>query len=324
MNRIYYDCGTTNTRGYLFENSQLKYTLAIPTGSKDAALSDNRLLLLHALKDIYDGLLTAGNLCESEISEIWMSGMISSSTGLIEIPHLTAPIDRLSLKKGIVCYHESLCFKRDLYIIPGIKTVPPSGQINFDTFDQVNNMRGEETEIFGILDQYPCFSENSIIILPGSHTQVAFIQDGSIVNILSAITGELYDALSHHTILSTSLCSDQKIEIIPEMVVRGLHALEKLGINRALYTIRTMELFLNSTNSERHSYFEGILNGGIVRLIKSLLQADEHPQVVVYGSYETIEVFRALFNALNLGLTITGVEKGAVPYSAYGFLCLSR
>lgn len=323
MNRIYYDSGTTNTRAYLFEGTHMIHRLSRQVGSRDCALSGSNACLLQGLKNMYDSLLRDTGLDESQISQIWMSGMISSATGILEIPHLSVPVDLRKIRSGVVGYYEPYYFHRSLNIIPGVKTDLPDGPASYETFTKINNMRGEETEIFGILAEYPGLMENSVLILPGSHTQIAIVQNGAIVNILSTVTGELYNAIANHTILSSSLTSQKPAQIIPEMVSKGLRALKEYGFNRALYTVRTMDLFLPSSPEERHSYFEGILNGGVVTAICSYIDTASLPRIAVYGSVSNILVFETLFHEQNRNLPFIGIEASELPYSARGFLCIS-
>ncbi len=323
MNSIYFDSGTTNTRAYLFEGSHLLHKLSAEIGSKDCALTGSNMTLLCRLKKMYDELLQGSGLAEDDIREIWMSGMISSSTGILEIPHLTVPVDLQCIREGVVEYFEPLCFKRTLHIIPGVKTSLSGDPLNYETFTKINNMRGEETEIFGILEQYPSLRESSILILPGSHTQITVIQNGAITDIHSTITGELYQAIVQRTILSTGLAPNGENAILPHMVSKGFHALQNLGFNRALYTIRTMELFLHSTPAERRSYFEGILNGGVATAALSLISPASPPQIAVYGNKNSLKVFQTLFSELSPNLPFVGIESKELPYSAQGFLCIT-
>ena len=324
MYNLYYDSGTTNTRAYLFDGSRLLNSLSSPVGSKDSALAGNNLCLLKSLRQMMLDLADSCQISAEDIGSIWMSGMVSSPTGITELPHLPVPVGLGTLKGSIAIYYEPLVFRRELCIIPGVKTLPAEGTVNIDNFYFVNTMRGEETEIFGILDEYPVLNENSVLIMPGSHTQIAFIKGGRIVNILSTMTGELYQAVTSSTILSTSLPEHTSPGVvIPEMVCRGYSLLNRLGFNRALYTVRTMELFLPATVDERHSFFEGILNGGVVKAVTDALDNTESPILAIYGNSQSIDVFHALFEKYYPDLPFMPIHKTDIPYSARGFLCIS-
>lgn len=319
MNYLYYDSGTTNTRLYLFRENTLLDSLNVPIGSKDSALCGSNQKLLQTLKQMMDELCCKNQIKPDQISEIWMSGMISSPTGIIEIPHLTVPIDLYTLSHNVFEYYEPIYFKRLLYIIPGIKTNCDSPSV--ESFPLINNMRGEETEIFGILQTYKNFAENCIMIMPGSHTQIVFIENGAITNIISTITGELYSAVKNNTILSTALSEASSVKINPEMLCKGYENLHKYGFNRALYTVRTMELFTPCTAIDRHSYFEGILNADVLNVTIRFSKGHAFNNVVVYGSNESIDIFKILFKKYYPRYFFTGISSNQkLPFSANGFL----
>ena len=77
------------------------------------------------------------------------------SFGLKEIEHLSTPVDFKKIKKRIVVYYEGQFFQRNVHIIPGIKTLPQGMTASVDTVVNANNMRGEETELLGILHRCP-------------------------------------------------------------------------------------------------------------------------------------------------------------------------
>ena len=64
-------------------------------------------------------------------------------------------------------------------------------------------MRGEETQIAGILAAQPDF--DGIICLPGTHTKWVRISAGEIVNFQTVMTGEIYALLSRQSVLRFSL-----------------------------------------------------------------------------------------------------------------------
>lgn len=322
MNYLYYDSGTTNTRLYLFKDSILIDSSNAHIGSKDSALYGNSQKLLQTLKSMMDNICEKHNLQQFEIDQVWLSGMISSPTGIVEIPHLTVPVDLTVLRENIAEYYEPYYFKRTLYIIPGVKTKCP-GAVSLDTIHYLNNMRGEETEIFGILHLHKELSKNCIMIMPGSHTQIAYIHNGAITNIISTITGELYSAIKSDTILSTSIPASISGNIDSEMLCKGYENLNIYGFNRALYTVRTLELFMPASAQQRHSYFEGILNGGVLNVIVNTNESKLFNNIAVYGSDESIEVFEILFKRYYPEYSFTGISsKQEVPFSANGFLSI--
>lgn len=320
---FYFDSGTTNTRASLLKDGTILNHREIPIGSRNSALNQDRTILISALKQLYDQILFESGFTDSYIDNIYMSGMISSPSGFVEIEHLSTPVDYKKLKKNIATYYEAKFFKRNVHIIPGIKTLPQGVMASIDTIVNANNMRGEETELFGILHRCPNLAiGKSIILLPGSHTQVAFLFNGTIENISSTITGELYHALTGHTILGSSINGEKNTELIPHMISMGYNIVHKYGFNRALYIVRSMDLFTDSTPAERHSYLEGVINGGVMDAIISVTQ-NQPTTIAVAGPHMQYEIFSAFADKLFPQFKIIEVPViPSFPFSVEGFLSL--
>lgn len=153
------------------------------------------------------------------------------------------------------------------------------------------------------------------MIMPGSHTQIAQVRNGAITDIISTITGELYSAVKNNTILSTSLPASLSEAIEPELLCRGYENLNVLGFNRALYTVRTRELFMETTPAQRHSYFEGILNGGVRMLFSG--PTDRKP-------YETLQSMALKNPSAFFGYFLKSIIRnaplpGSLPREPYHF-----
>lgn len=294
MYYVYFDSGTTNTRVYLLEDHKILEHKSAQIGSRDSALRNDPTILVRELKRLYDALLAHAGLCDGDVSDLYFSGMISCPSGMVEIEHLSTPVDRPGLKNAVVSYDEPHFFRRTVRIIPGVKTLPQGSSATLETVERVNNMRGEETEIFGILHRCPRLAHGrAIVILPGSHTQAVFLQDGVIVDMSSNITGELYNAIVCETILSSSLTGAGAERIDPQLVRKGYANLHIYGFNRALYIVRSMMLFTDASLEQRRSYMEGVLNGGVIDAILNVT-CGAPAQIAVAGPHSQYEVYRAL------------------------------
>lgn len=323
MYDFYFDSGTTNSRAYLLEGEHVVHTTSAKIGSRDAALQNDNTVLICELRRMYEETLSHCKCTDTDVRRIVMSGMITCPHGLVEIEHLSTPVSCQKLAAAIVPFDEQQFFKRTIYLVPGIKTFGQGQKATLDTIEHVNNMRGEEIEIMGILRQYEALRQGRVIIvLPGSHTQVAFLQDGVIENISSNITGELYSALVHGTILSSSLTGEGNRKIHSDMVRKGYENLCKYGFNRALYIVRAMHLFTDASLSERRSYIEGVLNGGVMDAILSVV-GDAPTQVAIAGSHTQYEVFVALAACRFTQLEVIEVPaQEDLPFSVEGMLYL--
>lgn len=321
MYTLYYNSGTTNTRCYLLKDGQLVVDESLAVGSRNSAIDGNNEALRTAIVSLKMTLLSRTGIKESDIDRVFMSGMVSSPNGLKEIPHLPAPVNMQTLLKNIVHIKEPSLFEKSISIIPGVKTIPAMNSITAANVWQINNMRGEEIEIFGILNKHKHL-ENGIMILPGSHTQVAFVRQGAIVDIMSTITGELFDAISKGTILASSLRRDHITEIECGWVQHGYELLENLGFNRAIYTVRSMGLFADTNASQRQSVMEGILNGGVLKAIDFASHRTLKPltNIAVCGSEDQFMVVKAIANGFFPVYTVEHIPELEIPFSVYGMM----
>lgn len=324
---VYFDSGTTNTRVYLLKDGVILDKNSVQIGSRDSALHNDNKVLVRELKRIFDELIHRHDLRDADIKTIYMSGMISSPNGLVEIDHLSTPVNRKKLSVGIVTYKEVEFFNREIKIVPGIKTIGPDELPELDKVESINNMRGEEIEIVGIMnDAVVSLPAHTILILPGSHTQIAYLDDGAITNILSTVTGELYHALLSETILSSSL-TGQSEGIDPEMVCRGYDNLMHYGFNRAIYIVRTLMLFTDATLIQRRSYLEGVLNGGIMQAIAytEAQMLNRYKCIGVVGSSDQCQVLSAIVTRYYPEFSFLPVSVDPdFPFSVKGLLALTQ
>ncbi|MFV0358361.1 2-dehydro-3-deoxygalactonokinase [Tropicimonas sp.] len=67
-------------------------------------------------------------------------------------------------------------------------------------------MRGEETQVAGFLSLNPAF--DGVICLPGTHTKWVHISAGEVVSFQTCMTGDLFAAISRHTVLRHSVITE--------------------------------------------------------------------------------------------------------------------
>lgn len=310
---VYFDSGTSNTRIYLLDSRcRILYWQKKSIGSKDSAISGSSLILRKSMKILYDELLNACRLTDGDVERIYASGMVTSPYGLKEIPHCSVPIDVETFSAKLYPYQEDRYFHREIILIPGLRTG------SFD-FSFVNNMRGEEIQVIGALEELKGLTGGSAVILPGSHTHVAYVKQNMIKGILSNFTGELFHALREETILSPVLAAESPL--VEEMVKRGYACLKDFGFNRAIYIAHAMRIFSQGTPEDRFSFAEGVINGGIRQSIEYYC-ANVWPDcknVVLVGNAFMHQLYDCLFADSSL---ISGIhwlrDQDERPFSVKG------
>lgn len=132
-------------------------------------------------------------LVDGETTTVVSCGMVGSRQGWVEAPYQEVPCE--PLKKANFGRAITKDPRIEFFIIPGMKQNAPA-----------DIMRGEETQIAGLLAQEPEF--DGVVCLPGTHTKWARISAGEVVHFSTYLTGELFSLLSSQSVLRHSIAQD--------------------------------------------------------------------------------------------------------------------
>lgn len=326
MHSVYFDTGTTNTRVYLLDDFRLVASRGRPVGVRSSAVHGSNRSLVATVQTLYAEVLEAHRLVDDDIAHICMSGMASSPGGIHEVLHLDAPTSLATVRDGLVPYRDPAVLPSTIWFIPGVRALPcRTDRLPPEDAVDAQIMRGEETEIFGILDARGG-EDCRLVVLPGSHTQTAIVQDEAIVDLFSSVTGELRGAVLEHTILSSALRGDPPEHLDPHFVQLGYRTLARCGFNHALYAVRALELFSDTTSDQRHAYFQGVLTGGVLDGTLGRLEQTgrEAHTLVVAGRRSEYDAYAAIAALADPRMTVTHRPADDVPYSVRGYCRIAR
>lgn len=268
------DSGTTTTRVRLWRNERVVWSGSRAAGARDTATDGSNARIRTALTDLFAELDThAGHAPEAVIS----SGMITSNMGLLEVPHLSAPVGMDDLADGIVRHDFPEITELPFYFIPGVKTLPIS--FNFDTLADADVLRGEEAECVGLRELLRLCHATLFLHFGSHHKVIATDAGGRVLYSRTAVTGELLSAVSEHTILRSSTVPVATLEPSRDFYRAGLRAAEQHGVGRALFLVRVGEQLWGRSRSEMTSFLLGVLSQTDLPLL------DDAPDaaVVLYG-----------------------------------------
>jgi len=177
-------------------------------------------------------------------------GMITSKNGWIEVPYVPCPATLQDLAAGTVC--RQLPNGSEICFLAGISDP------NRKPFKDV--MRGEETQILGY-----GLTEETIVVLPGTHCKWAKLSEGQIDGFQTFVTGELYALLSKHAFIAKAGAECGNDEDWDAFAQGATVALEAEGADAAflaqLFTVRTGMLAGELSASSMKSYLSGLLIG---------------------------------------------------------------
>lgn len=175
--------------------------------------------------------------------EIIACGMVGSRQGWAEAAYRTVPCAPVEDGLTIVAAGDPRLRVR---IIPGLRQTDPA-----------DVMRGEETQIAGWLAQSPNF--DGVLCLPGTHSKWVQISAGEVVSFRTYMTGEMFAALSGHTVLRHSLGEGWDPDVFETAVSTALSNPERIA-NR-LFSIRAESLIADLGGAAATARLSGLLIG---------------------------------------------------------------
>lgn len=141
------DTGTTNTRIYIVKDTgEIVAKAYRKVGVRDTAISGSKKALVDGIVACFHDALANGGLREDDINLIFVSGMLTSELGLIDLPHICAPagIDELVEQCVITNNTDILPFDIPIAFIRGIKNNTPA---TYDGLISMDFMRGRRRRL---------------------------------------------------------------------------------------------------------------------------------------------------------------------------------
>ena len=183
------------------------------------------------------------------------AGMVGSAQGWVHAPYCTAPAGAAELAAAL-----TRVSRADLSIVPGISTCGERPDV----------MRGEETQVVGVLEAYPALAADSLVILPGTHSKWVRVLEGRVGDFTTFITGELFAVLRDHSVLgrfasAAEGASDRSAR--DDAFARGVRAAQASGpgIAPLLFSARALVLAERLAADASLEYLSGLLIGDELR-----------------------------------------------------------
>lgn len=282
--RLIIDCGTTNLRVTLVDEAgEVIAQGKRPGGVRHTAIDGHNGRLKEMLCGCIAQVLEEAGRTPEEISRCVAYGMITSNVGLLEIPHLAAPASADDLRAGIrtAAFPDVAPFP--ISFIPGVRNF--SGQVTTENFSGMDMMRGEETEAVGLFELLGLQRE-CVLILPGSHNKfVRMDAQGRILGCMTSISGELLDALTHHTILADAVgrafASEQDYDAA--LACEGALECARSGLGRAAFAGRILNQLGGMESVRLRSYLLGAVLAQDVLALRTFASDGQDVQFLIAG-----------------------------------------
>lgn len=274
------DCGTTNTKCYLIERSgMLLYESYTHSGCRLNVDDKEKRAYSSLLKDIVVKAIRSSDHEYSELEGVVAFGMVSSDLGLVVVPHLDTPAGISNLADGIFDYTSAALFgeKVKFWIVRGVRNKLKNERED-ENVDFCDYMRGEETQVAGIISLYFNGDPMNVIIL-GTHFKMIHVDGtGRITRSMTTMSGQMYDSIVNGTIVGKSVKLSGQETLVhqrKEILQLSRKMLERYGFNRAAFLPRFMESFTNYNALERLVYLDGVLACDDVHSINDYMNKNE-------------------------------------------------
>ena len=234
------DWGTTSFRAYRLDPAG---TIVDSRSAAAGILSVEGANFAAVLEQQAGDWMAAGEM------PVVMSGMIGSRQGWLEVPYATCPAGLDEIAAGM----RKVAWNREVWIAPGLTCRDDTGVPDV--------IRGEETQILGVLDQLG--AGRHTICLPGTHSKWVEVDNGKIVRFSTHMTGEAFAVFKAHSILGRMMkdaVTDQNA--FADGVRRSADA---GGLLHHLFGVRSRGLFGDLLETASASYLSGLLIGHELR-----------------------------------------------------------
>ena len=174
---------------------------------------------------------------------IVISGMASSSIGVMELEYKPIPVYANGSDLLVRRIEALSMFSNAVYIVSGLSTPK-------------DVLRGEETLLAGC---DTLAQQDEIFVFPGTHSKHIYVSDGKVESFNTYMTGEFFELLSKHSILSPSIASHPGFS--DEFFERGVRDGVSMNLLNAAFQVRVNQLFKISGATENFDYLSGLLVG---------------------------------------------------------------
>ena len=173
------DWGTSHLRLFLCDDSGAVLESASGPGAADSG---------GQFATVFDSLVAKWTPDPQGLPAV-LCGMVGSSIGWIQAPYLACPARPEDIATACAPLRDGR-----IRIIPGLSCR--------NRFDAPDFMRGEETQILGAMEIQPALRQGRrLLCLPGTHTKWVMLEDGAVIEFLTAPTGELFTLLRDRSVL---------------------------------------------------------------------------------------------------------------------------
>lgn len=220
-------------------------------------------------------------------------GMIGARQGWIEAPYVATPAPPGHPNAAVTVPVRD--DRIDVRILPGLCQRQPA-----------DVMRGEETQIAGLLLEQPAFA--GVVCLPGTHSKWVRVKGGRVESFQTYMTGEMFELLSRHSVLRHSVAESGWDDAAFSAGFRRTVG-DPAALAVALFAIRAQDLLQSSSPVAARASLSGMLVGA--EFAGSGIAAAVGP-VALIGGEPLTRIYLDAFNLIGVDPLVVDAETATL------------
>lgn len=274
------DWGSTRLRAYRFDEAGgVADTRALPWGSRQLPAGGFEEAFARAV----EGWPRAPVLA---------CGMVGSRGGWREAPYLDTPCSLDALGGTLTAIDAP--DGRTVHVVPGLRD--PAGP---------DVMRGEETQVAGVLARMPALGGNARLLMPGTHSKWVRVRESAVTGFATLMTGELFALLRGHSVLGAGLPDGGTDDAAFTRGVATAQASGAAGGLSRLFSARALMLEGALAPASVADFLSGLLIGDELRMALAAGWATPDAPVLLVGEDALCARYRQAASVFGLSLQST-------------------
>lgn len=239
------------------------------------------------------------------IQQALLCGVVGSNIGWQTVDYMPCPIslldDTLLPQKVLVEVPQNDDRPINIQLVPGLSCLRE---------DHIpDSMRGEETQLIGALLTDPALSQGEqLVCLPGTHSKWVWLNQGSVGEFITGLSGELFAVLEQHSVLLSQLDATDHNHC-PDHFALGIERIES-GSNliQLLFETRSRQLSGQLSASAARAFLSGLIIGSDIRGIMQCANT-QHSKITFIGKPELCNHYQSASQQLGYNGRIIDGEK---------------
>lgn len=302
--RVFLDVGSTNSRAWLARGRDVCARAIAPVGVRDSARTGSTALVRETVRALI-AEVSAGE----PVTLVAAAGMITSSLGVAEVPHVLAPAAVEDLARGAAEIHDPEITRAPFTLVPGVRT-------GADEAQHADLMRGEETLAVGALAS-GYLARGGMLLTVGSHWKLTWTDsDGRVAGSRTSLGGETVHAWQSATILRSSLPEGPLERLDTVWVNAGAAAARAQGLLRAAFQVRVLDQAGVADPVERFNWLVGAAVAADLDALLAAGRLSKGAAVLVAGPSAVPDVWVHLLRTAGCLPSLLDTEAGERAFVA--------